>query len=236
MARLVNQQIINEGDDGRRHTEDYMFRHLPDFKQRIAGQSLPLEDFAIHKANKYFEQNGRLFLPGVEMMYVWNGFKVLNHRPDLVTPLMKLVETSLHKLKQTKDENINYMDDWCLGKLLQGMCYRCLNKKKEAMGCLRNAFNRSNELKQDFYLAPYTCAEIGFQYLEEGDLDRAKEYLERARKHRDHLLQSLLHLRIHAALQEIEHTGVAPDRPPVSRGEELVEIGEEVQETTKTKT
>ena len=47
------------------------------------------------------------------------------------------------------------------------------------------------------------------------------------------MLQSLLHLRIHAALQEIEHTGVAPDRLPVSRGEELVEIGEEVQESTK---
>ena len=42
-----------------------MYRHLPDFKQRIAGRSLPFEDFAIHKANKYFEQNGRLFLPGV---------------------------------------------------------------------------------------------------------------------------------------------------------------------------
>ena len=40
-------------------------RRLPDFKQRIAGQSLPFEDFAIHKANKYFEQKGRLFLPGV---------------------------------------------------------------------------------------------------------------------------------------------------------------------------
>ena len=40
-------------------------RRLPDFKQRIADQSLPFEDFAIHKANKYFEQNGRLFLPGV---------------------------------------------------------------------------------------------------------------------------------------------------------------------------
>ena len=43
----------------------FFLRRLPDFKQRIAGQSLPFEDFAIHKANKYFEQNGRLFLPGV---------------------------------------------------------------------------------------------------------------------------------------------------------------------------
>ena len=43
----------------------FFLRRLPDFKQRIAGQSLPFEDFAIHKANKYFEQKGRLFLPGV---------------------------------------------------------------------------------------------------------------------------------------------------------------------------
>lgn len=40
---------------------------------------------------------------------------------------------------------------------------------------------RSKELKKDVYLAPYTCAEIGFLYQDEGDLDRAKEYLERAR-------------------------------------------------------
>lgn len=49
-------------------------RHLPDFKQRIAGQCLPLEDFAIHKANKYFEQNGRLFLPGVVSDYIRLAF------------------------------------------------------------------------------------------------------------------------------------------------------------------
>ena len=40
------------------------------------------------------------------------------------------------------DENRNYIDDYCLGKLLQAMCYRCLKKKKDAMECLRNAFNR----------------------------------------------------------------------------------------------
>ena len=41
------------------------------------------------------------------------------------------------------DENNNYMDDWCLGYLLQGMCYRCMNKPKEAMESLLNALNRS---------------------------------------------------------------------------------------------
>ena len=42
-----------------------VIRRLPDFKQRIGGQSLPIEDFAIHKAKKYFDKNGGLFLPGL---------------------------------------------------------------------------------------------------------------------------------------------------------------------------
>ena len=40
---------------------------------------------------------------------------------------------------------------------------------------------RSKDLSNDSYLAPYTCAEIGFLYLEEGDLELAREHLERAR-------------------------------------------------------
>lgn len=40
---------------------------------------------------------------------------------------------------------------------------------------------RSKDLSNDSYLAPYACAEIGFLYLEEGDLELAREHLERAR-------------------------------------------------------
>ncbi|KAL9951537.1 hypothetical protein ACROYT_G044213 [Oculina patagonica] len=43
-------------------------------------------------------------------------------------------------------------------------------------------------------------------HLEEGDLDQAKEFLNRARKdYENQILQSRLHLRIHSALQEIKH-------------------------------
>ena len=56
-----------------------VIRHLPNFKQRIAGQCLPFEDFAIHKANKYFEQNGRLFLPGVVSILTNNIEQYAHH-------------------------------------------------------------------------------------------------------------------------------------------------------------
>lgn len=40
-----------------------------------------------------------------ELIYIWNGFKVLGHRPDLVEPLMNLVDNSLHKLHKAKGED-----------------------------------------------------------------------------------------------------------------------------------
>ena len=44
---------------------------------------------------------------------------------------------------------------------------------------------RSKNLVHDFYLAPFACAEVGFLHLEEGDLDQAKEFLNRARYTRE---------------------------------------------------
>ena len=43
------------------------------------------------------------------------------------------------------------------------------------------------------------------------------------------MLQSLLHLRIHAALQEIERNGVATDGPPVLQEEEFAQNAQNKQ-------
>ena len=45
------------------------------------------------------------------------------------------------------------------------------------------------------------------------------------RKHHDHLLQSLFHLRIHAGLQNIEQNSVSIGKPQVVRGQECVQNG-----------
>ena len=45
------------------------------------------------------------------------------------------------------------------------------------------------------------------------------------------MLQSLLHLRIHAALQEIEHNGMGRDRSPVLHEKEFVQNAQNKQGT-----
>ncbi|XP_022785210.1 tetratricopeptide repeat protein 39A-like [Stylophora pistillata] len=102
MARIRNLELAKEDDQSEKDTEEYLFRRLPEYKQRIAGKSVPFKKFSIHKANKYLEQGNHLFLPGMELILLWNGFKVLHRRPDLVRPMLKLVQTSLVELEETK--------------------------------------------------------------------------------------------------------------------------------------
>lgn len=48
----------------------------PMYKQRIAGKSLPMEKFVIRRCKRYVAQGNRLLLPAIEMMYLWNMFRV----------------------------------------------------------------------------------------------------------------------------------------------------------------
>ena len=41
------------------------FREVPKLKQRIAGKSIPIEKFAVRKAQRYYDQGKRLVLPAL---------------------------------------------------------------------------------------------------------------------------------------------------------------------------
>ena len=41
------------------------YRQIPRLKQRIAGKSIPIEKFAVRKAERYHEQQGMLVLPAI---------------------------------------------------------------------------------------------------------------------------------------------------------------------------
>lgn len=70
---------------------------VPKYKQRIAGKSLPMEKFAVKKAQRFFNQNNRLFMPAIELLYLWNLFNVFGKRKSLCDNLYRLID------KNTKD-------------------------------------------------------------------------------------------------------------------------------------
>ncbi|KAH9627999.1 hypothetical protein HF086_017974 [Spodoptera exigua] len=54
-----------------------LMRNASYYKQRIAGKSLPMEKFVIKRGARYQAQGGRLVLPAIELLCLWNMFQIL---------------------------------------------------------------------------------------------------------------------------------------------------------------
>jgi hypothetical protein len=80
----------------------YHFRNVPKWKQRIAGKSIPMEKFAIAKSKLFFDQGNCLVLPSLELIYMWNGFRLLGSRYDIIERLYVLVEKAIKQHERNK--------------------------------------------------------------------------------------------------------------------------------------
>lgn len=108
------------------------FRDVPRYKQRIAGKSLPMEKFAIKKSERFIAQKNKLTLPAVELMYLWNAFKVLGKHFHLADNVYKLIEGALNE-QMAKAEPSKYdADNRALILLLKGACLRHLHSPLQA--------------------------------------------------------------------------------------------------------
>lgn len=73
---------------------------VPKYKQRIAGKSLPMEKFAVKKSQRFLNQNNRLFMPAVELLYLWNLFNVFGKRKSLCDNLYRLIDKNIKDLEK----------------------------------------------------------------------------------------------------------------------------------------
>ena len=175
---------------------------VPGHKQRIAGKSLPMEKFAIRKAERWSKQDGRLTLPGLELVYLWNGFNIVGLHYNLVERFFVVVEeeTKLTEERRSRSKSPEpfQLEDDCLLLLLKGMCLKHMSAPLAAEECFRKVLNstREGQLKADKYLAPYATVELALLLLDNGDLGQAWHLLEEAKtKYKDYSLQSRLHFR-----------------------------------------
>ncbi|XP_028404698.1 tetratricopeptide repeat protein 39B-like [Dendronephthya gigantea] len=207
MGRIDSQcGEFNSEKEKEEEAEDFMFRKAQELKQRLAGKSIPFEKFSVSRCKNYFEKDKYLWLPGLELILLWNGFRILYKRPDLIKSLLELVHDTQRKQSTTRsDGHVYQTEDVCLLKLLEGMCVRCLNQKQLAMVCFQQVLAHEAEFAEGSYLAAYTCAEVGFMHLDHGDVSTGKNYLELAsKKYHGYLLENRLRFRIHGALQDLE--------------------------------
>ena len=127
VAALLMQQGGEEN-----HAEAVrLMTQVPKLRQRIAGKSIPLEKFVARKARKCEAQNGRLFLPALELAYIFQAI-ARTPRPVIAERMLPLVDAALATLQPYEDAPQTYQDgkaaefwdDLCLARLIEGTCLR----------------------------------------------------------------------------------------------------------------
>jgi hypothetical protein len=183
-----------------------MFRDVPKYKQRIAGYSIPLEKFVIKKSEKCLAQGNQLLLPGLELVYIWNGFMVLAQRPDLLDAVSQKLDAAFQYVQShASASRIGHSDDLCLIQLLQGVCLRGKGNLCDAEKCFQEVIRRHKLLTIDKHLAPYAEMELGMLYIEKQEFHKAKEHLLSARSNYVKFsLESRLQMRVHSALAKVK--------------------------------
>ncbi|XP_029638641.1 tetratricopeptide repeat protein 39A isoform X1 [Octopus sinensis] len=224
----------NPTEDTTTHLE-YLLGEVPKLKQRIAGKSLPIEKFAVCKANRFFSQGGKLTLPGLELLYVWNGFTIIGKKEHLLTPFMDMVESTINTITSNPDAYPNYHDDYSLALLLKGVCLKYRGQYFQAEQCFLEVIGYEKKIKIDTYLVPYAHLELSLMYLILQKPADVQNYIQKAkRNYKGYMLESRLHFRIHAVKIQLHakfqnncENDSAPQTPGANEKEKLLGSNEQ---------
>lgn len=112
-----------------------LMQEVPVYKQRIAGKSLPMEKFACRRSERFLT-TGTLILPAIELMYLWNLFKILGKRFQLAEGVYKIIErcfTSLEDADANDPIRKYETDNRALLLLMKGACLRHMKSPLQSM-------------------------------------------------------------------------------------------------------
>lgn len=92
-----------------------------------------MEKFTIKKADRYFAENKNLVLPAIELMYLWNAFKVLGKHFQLADNVYKLIESAQKELDARAGHSKYDVENRALILLLKGACLRQMKSPLQAL-------------------------------------------------------------------------------------------------------
>lgn len=99
---------------------------IPKLTKKIAGKSLPIEKLAARKARKFLSQGNRLFLPAMELAYVFGSLGRAPRR-ILIGKWLPRINAELAKLEESTPETWGsgeeYWDDFVLGHFLRAVVH-----------------------------------------------------------------------------------------------------------------
>jgi hypothetical protein len=146
-----------------------------------------MEKFAIKRAERYF-LTGTLVIPAIELMFLWNLFKISGKYFQIADGIYRIIEKTLNQLESSgpNDPLRKYeADNRALLLLLKGACLRHLNSPLQALKyvhicsfqffsltmiifrCLEEAISLQKAIKEDFFIIPYSIVEIAYLHIDQ---------------------------------------------------------------------
>lgn len=139
-----------------------------------------MEKFAVKKAERYFTQGQNLTLPAVELMFLWNLFKILKNFA-VATKMFKIIDRELQDLDASTKPSKYYYDNKALILLLRGSCLRHMGSPLQALQCLEDVISLQKDIVEDTFLVPYAIVELALIEWQNGNQEKAILALEDAK-------------------------------------------------------
>ncbi|XP_013179284.1 PREDICTED: tetratricopeptide repeat protein 39B-like isoform X3 [Papilio xuthus] len=176
----------------------------PLYRQKIAGKSLPMEKWVIKRCTRYSAQGGRLMMPAMELLCLWNMMSALAADVPTLQSLLKKIDYASEVLE--RDEKLwppaLMSDNRALIFYLRGCCLSALGMQLLAIQQFENAVALKNMIKTDTFLVPYALYEAATCHYNLGEVNRAVRMWQDARKsYSNYSLESRLQFRLHSKLE-----------------------------------
>ncbi|XP_045542220.1 tetratricopeptide repeat protein 39B isoform X2 [Papilio machaon] len=187
----------------RNHVTD-LLNAAPLYRQKIAGKSLPMEKWVTKRCARYSAQGGRLMMPAMELLCLWNMMSALAADVPTLQSLLKKIDIASELLDREERlwPSALLADNRALIFYLRGCCLSALGMQLLAIQQFDKVVGLKNTIKSDTFLVPYAMYEAATCHYNLGEVDRAVRMWQDARKgYSNYSLESRLQFRLHSKLE-----------------------------------
>eukprot|EP01116_Phalansterium_solitarium_P002923 TRINITY_DN1327_c0_g3_i2.p1 TRINITY_DN1327_c0_g3~~TRINITY_DN1327_c0_g3_i2.p1 ORF type:complete len:599 (-),score=247.94 TRINITY_DN1327_c0_g3_i2:206-2002(-) len=205
-----------------------MFKETVDKIPSMISKNSRFDKLAAKKLGQYKKRG--FGLAPFEMMYVRRD---LHHvHADLAQPLLDKLEENYKKIKENPEDKAPYL-------LIRGVLLKCLGKPEESKAGFRTILELEKSIKEETWVVPNACQELGEMLYWEGDLDAAEELYKKASKYSGFDWEDVVKNRIKLSLETIkkqkkqekkQRKAAAKSGSAVSTGSEAKESDDENDE------
>ncbi|KAI1296837.1 Tetratricopeptide repeat protein 39B [Halotydeus destructor] len=165
-------------------------------KKSFGGRRAFHERLVAENAKKFIKHPNKMVLPALDLVYLWNGFRVASYSAPC---LAKMVDELDGRLKTfTKEEDLEI---YSYLTFMKGCAhaYSCCHNL--AMDTFLEVLKHQEDMTTMKHLAPQATFEIAMIYRRLGDLDQSRAWLKRARKFGGYVTEVLIDYRINHVME-----------------------------------